>query len=118
MSTYCGKAGERGYADGVGDKARFLFPRGLCMDSSKNLILCDGGNHCVRRCVVVGVGVGVNVCVCVGGCGCVWVCVRAHVCCVCECVRVRASVHTHTQLKESNTLRRAAATVSAGADVF
>ena len=49
--------------------ARFLFPRGLILDSSKTLIVTDAGNHCKCFCVlflfVLFVFVFLCACVCV-----------------------------------------------------
>ena len=48
VSTIAG--GENGgHLDGRGEEALFYRPRGICVDSKKNLYIADGGNHCIRH---------------------------------------------------------------------
>ena len=42
-------SGERGFADGVGEKASFAHPCGLAVDSDGCVFVADCGNHCIRR---------------------------------------------------------------------
>jgi sugar lactone lactonase YvrE len=44
--------GEDGISDGVGDAARFDFPRGLALDNQGDLFIVDGGNFEIRRLVI------------------------------------------------------------------
>ncbi|NJK63699.1 MAG: hypothetical protein HC921_14345 [Synechococcaceae cyanobacterium SM2_3_1] len=41
--------GEAGFADGIGEKARFQFPTELEMDEKGILYITDQGNHRIRR---------------------------------------------------------------------
>ena len=47
VSTLAG--GERGFADGVGARARFDTPSGIAIDRSGTLYIADTGNNAVRR---------------------------------------------------------------------
>lgn len=42
-------SGERGFADGAGEKASFAHPCGLAVDSDGCVFVADCGNHCIRR---------------------------------------------------------------------
>jgi hypothetical protein len=46
--TFAGTS-EAGFKDGNGTKARFNNPRGLAIDKSGNIIVCDEGNHSIRK---------------------------------------------------------------------
>ena len=47
-STLAGLAGHDGSADGVGDKARFFFPKGVAVDSLGNVYVVDSNNYTIR----------------------------------------------------------------------
>ena len=50
VSTLAGGLGESGHADGVANQARFHTPWNLCcVDEGRSLLVCDSGNHCVRK---------------------------------------------------------------------
>jgi len=49
VSTFAGRAGESGLADGRGGAARFWLPGGIAIDLSGNLFVGDSGNNRVRR---------------------------------------------------------------------
>lgn len=49
VSTLAGMAGQSGSADGKGANARFNLPRGIAVDSSANLYVCDTGNNTIRK---------------------------------------------------------------------
>jgi DNA-binding beta-propeller fold protein YncE len=49
VSTYAGKAGVSGTADGVGEEARFYMPEGVALDSKGNLYVVDTYNYTVRK---------------------------------------------------------------------
>ena len=46
-----GGPSNQGFLDGVGTLAHFSFPSGLTVDTSGNLIISEGGNHAIRRCI-------------------------------------------------------------------
>lgn len=48
-STFAGKVGERGTADGTGAAARFDAPAGITRDASGNLYVADRDNHAIRK---------------------------------------------------------------------
>ncbi|RME90004.1 MAG: hypothetical protein D6766_13870 [Verrucomicrobia bacterium] len=50
VETLAGWPGHPGYADGPGDRARFLYPRGVAVDSRGNTWVADTANH-VLRCI-------------------------------------------------------------------
>ena len=54
VRTLAGLAGERAFCDGIGGYARFLFPRGIAIDTNNTLIVTDAGNHTVRRITMKG----------------------------------------------------------------
>ena len=47
-STLAGLAGHDGSADGVGDQARFFFPKGVAVDSLGNVYVVDSNNYTIR----------------------------------------------------------------------
>ncbi|MDR2208254.1 MAG: hypothetical protein LBE22_04690 [Azoarcus sp.] len=47
VSTLAG--GEGGFADGIGDDARFRSPFGIAIDAAGNLYVADEGNHRIRK---------------------------------------------------------------------
>ncbi|MFO1500396.1 MAG: hypothetical protein U1G07_18755 [Verrucomicrobiota bacterium] len=49
VSTFAGKAGQIGSADGVGSEARFNYPFGIAVDEALNVYVADIGNGTVRR---------------------------------------------------------------------
>lgn len=48
-TTFAGKAGEAGTADGTGPAARFFRPEGIAVDATGTLIVADTYNYTVRR---------------------------------------------------------------------
>ena len=48
VTTVAGN-GARGFADGVGDAARFNWPAGIDVDSQGLIYVADSLNHCIRR---------------------------------------------------------------------
>ncbi len=55
VTTLAGQAGQRGSADGPGDRARFVAPGGIAVDRSGNLYVCDYGNAIVSKITPQGV---------------------------------------------------------------
>lgn len=55
VSTLAGRAGFEGSADGVGDTARFRWPRRLALDAEGNLYLSEQGFNAIRRITPAGV---------------------------------------------------------------
>jgi sugar lactone lactonase YvrE len=49
VTTFAGKAGTPGSADGAGESARFYFPWGVATDSAGNVYVADYGNCTIRR---------------------------------------------------------------------
>lgn len=49
VTTFAGKPGNRGYADGTGDSAQFNTPRGIAVDSTGNLYVADCENSVIRK---------------------------------------------------------------------
>jgi mucin-19 len=49
VTTIAGRAGVRGYADGVGTAALFNYPDGIAIDGSGNLYVGDDGNNVLRK---------------------------------------------------------------------
>lgn len=52
VSTLAGVAQRFGFADGVGEGARFQSPTGITSDGQGSLFVIDSGNHVVRKIVV------------------------------------------------------------------
>jgi hypothetical protein len=48
VTTIAG-SGESGYFNGNQRTSKFYHPRGICVDSKKNVYVADEGNHCVRK---------------------------------------------------------------------
>jgi sugar lactone lactonase YvrE len=55
VSTFAGRAGKHGAADGVGSAARFLFPFGVATDAAGNVYVADTQNQTIRRITPEGV---------------------------------------------------------------
>lgn len=55
VSTFAGRAGESGSADGAATAARFNRPYGITFDSAGNLHVADYGNNIIRRITPAGV---------------------------------------------------------------
>lgn len=55
VSTFAGKFGAFGYADGTGDRARFDYPTGVTIDGSGNLFVTEANNHTIRKITPTGV---------------------------------------------------------------
>ena len=49
VTTLAGSPGQSGTADGVGNAARFYFPRGISVDGAGNLYVCDTYNDRIRK---------------------------------------------------------------------
>ena len=54
-STFAGKGGVYGSADGTGSAARFYGPQGIAIDSSGNIFVSDSGNSIIRKITTSGV---------------------------------------------------------------
>ena len=48
VTTVAGN-GQKGFADGVGDAARFNHPHAIDVDSQGLIYIADTWNHCIRR---------------------------------------------------------------------
>ncbi|MBI5423437.1 MAG: immunoglobulin domain-containing protein [Opitutae bacterium] len=55
VSTFAGKSGESGAADGTGSAARFNAPRGVGVDADGYVYVADTGNHTIRKLTPAGV---------------------------------------------------------------
>lgn len=55
VTTFAGKPGEWGSADGSGSVARFNKPTGVAVDADLNIFLSDSGNHTVRKITAAGI---------------------------------------------------------------
>jgi hypothetical protein len=55
VSTFAGKGGEPGSADGPGASARFKNPQGITADRNGNVYVADTGNHTIRLITPAGV---------------------------------------------------------------
>ena len=51
MTTVAGRAGHKGFADGLGAAARFNFPQAFAVDGNNNVLVADRDNHCIRMIV-------------------------------------------------------------------
>ena len=49
VTTLAGSPGLSGSTDATGAAARFFSPAGLAVDTAGNLLVCDAGNHTIRR---------------------------------------------------------------------
>jgi sugar lactone lactonase YvrE len=49
VSTLAGSGSVEGYADGVGEEARFGTPRGVAVDGAGNVYVADETNNCIRK---------------------------------------------------------------------
>ena len=47
VSVFAGE-GRQGFLDGPAETARFLFPYGMALDDSGNIVVADSGNHAIR----------------------------------------------------------------------
>lgn len=48
VTTFAGRAGSAGYADGDAPSAQFSSPTALAWDARGQLFVADSGNHCIR----------------------------------------------------------------------
>lgn len=55
VTTFAGTNLAMGTATGTGSAARFAYPREMIKDSDGNIILCDEGNHALRKITPTGV---------------------------------------------------------------
>lgn len=55
LSVFAGKGGASGAADGTGEAARFVTPRGIAIDGKDNLYVADEGNSNIRKITPAGV---------------------------------------------------------------
>ena len=55
FTTFAGKAGVSGSADGTGSAARFSSPSQIAIDKDDNLFLADTANHTIRKITPAGV---------------------------------------------------------------
>lgn len=49
VSTLAGMPGVAGSDDGIGNAARFRYPRGIATDSANNVFVVDSNNYAIRR---------------------------------------------------------------------
>jgi len=49
VTTFAGNPGSSGFADGLGNAARFASPYGLALDAAGNLYVSEIGNHTIRK---------------------------------------------------------------------
>ena len=49
VTTLAGVPGTSGHKDGAGKTAQFAEPKGITVDTSGNLYVCDTGNHVIRK---------------------------------------------------------------------
>jgi sugar lactone lactonase YvrE len=54
VTTLAG-SGKKGFADGAGPQAKFVFPNGVAVDQSGNIFVADCGNHKIRKITLGGV---------------------------------------------------------------
>ncbi len=55
VTTLAGTPGASGHKDGAGKTAQFSEPKGIAIDPSGEIYVCDTGNHCVRKVSAAGV---------------------------------------------------------------
>jgi sugar lactone lactonase YvrE len=55
VTTFAGRAGSLGSADGTGADARFNWPRDIAIDGAGNLYVADSGNGTIRKITPAGV---------------------------------------------------------------
>ena len=55
VTTFVGKLGSNGYADGVGSEARFQAPAGIAISATGNIYVADQGNSIIRKISPTGV---------------------------------------------------------------
>src|ERR1022692_4874131 len=55
FTTFAGKAGPSGSADGTGSAARFELPEGVAVDSAGNVYVADTYNSTIRKITPAGV---------------------------------------------------------------
>lgn len=55
VSTFAGKSGVGGFADGPGLQAEFVSPKGIALDRNGNLYVTDHDSHTVRKISAAGV---------------------------------------------------------------
>lgn len=55
VTTFAGQAGSAGSNDGTGVNARFLYPKGLAIDTAGNVYVADSFNHIIRKITPAGV---------------------------------------------------------------
>ena len=55
VTTFAGRLGASGYANGIGTNAQFDTPSGLVFDSNGNLFISDSGNNIIRKITPSGV---------------------------------------------------------------
>src|SRR4030095_14292092 len=55
VTTFAGKAGETGSADGTGSNARFSGPRGVAVSAAGNVYVADAFNNTIRKITPEGV---------------------------------------------------------------
>ncbi len=55
VTTFAGRAGAPGAANGSGASARFSNPQGVASDSAGNIYVADTGNHTIRKITPTGV---------------------------------------------------------------
>ena len=48
VTTIAGASGGKGHRDGKAEESLFYFPRGICVDSKKNVFVADSSNQCIR----------------------------------------------------------------------
>jgi sugar lactone lactonase YvrE len=49
VTTFAGRPGEQGHADGAGREARFRSPSGVAVDGGGNVYVADSYNHVIRK---------------------------------------------------------------------